>query len=244
MAKLLIDVGNTTTKAVIYSADNFIEVLRVDTLTIEHIAQLEKQFDISYVLLTAVGTVPQNVLEYLRTSYLESFFEFSSTTPVGIDNLYATPNTLGCDRLLAAVAVAEEYPNQNVLVIDMGSAITVDFVNDKGQYCGGNISVGVGLRFKALNQYTSRLPLLSVCDDVCLCGTTTTEAIEYGVINGIIFELKAYIKKYSEKYPNLKIVLTGGDSEYFSKTLDCELAVDVNLVFKGLNIVFIYNAEK
>jgi type III pantothenate kinase len=156
-------------------------------------------------------------------------------TPLPIKNLYATPQTLGCDRLAAVVGAAHLYPNQNLLVIDAGTAITYELLSAKGEYLGGNISPGISLRFKALHHYTGKLPLCERADSYAPVGTDTQSAIAAGVLNGVLYEVQANVEQFSLKIPNLIAILTGGDADFFANRLKKPIFVVCDLVLIGLN---------
>jgi type III pantothenate kinase len=168
----------------------------------------------------------------------------SANTPLPIENRYLTKETLGKDRIAAVVGAYDLYPNQNLLVIDAGTAITYDFINEKGQYLGGNISPGIEMRFKALNYYTGKLPRVQPKEWNKLYGSTTEEAILGGVLNGVVFEVDKTIESFKEFYKNLKVIITGGDAEFFDNKLKNSFFVNFNLLALGLNRILEYNGEK
>jgi len=196
-----------------------------------------------YAILSSVRKKDPPLLEFLHGKF-ERFIELTSETPIPLTNLYLTPATLGYDRLASAVGANNIYPGSNVLVIDIGSAITIDFVNDNNEYTGGNISPGMEMRFKALNEYTANLPLEKPQENIETLGTNTASAIVNGVQNGIIFELDGYINQLTEIYSNLKVIITGGDADFFVKKLKSTIFADSNLILKGLNKILEYNIEK
>ena len=130
------------------------------------------------------------------------------------------------------------------MVIDAGTAITYDFINDKNEYIGGNISPGLKLRFRALYHFTDKLPLMEPKNYNQLYGLSTEEAILAGVQNGMIYEVDKTIEKFKEFYSNLKVIITGGDAEFFDKKLKYSFFVHFNLVALGLNRILEYNGEK
>ena len=166
-----------------------------------------------------------------------TYFDYNTAIPVR--NLYHTPETLGADRL-AAVIAAYSQTHGDTLVIDIGTAVTYDFINAKGEYLGGNISPGVHLRFMALHEHTSRLPLVSQEGEIPQMGNTTQTAIRCGVLNGISYEIQGYISEFSLKYPNLYVFLTGGDQIYFDEEIKKRTFADKYLVLKGLNEIIRY----
>jgi len=175
----------------------------------------------------------------------DNCIELDHHTPIPLINRYRTPDTLGYDRIAAAVGAYTIYPEKNVLVIDAGTAITYDLVTGGGEYMGGNISPGMAIRFKSLNKYTNRLPLLEPSiEEPPLLGSSTKEAIQSGVINGILFELDGFIGDVSRLHPELKVVLTGGDAKYFEGKLKSSIFVDLNLNLIGLNRILEHNASE
>ena len=166
-------------------------------------------------------------------------------TPIPIRLKYDSPETLGKDRIAMAVACKILYPNRNVLGIDFGTCITYDLVSQEGDYLGGAISAGVQLRFNAMHSGTASLPLIK-WDPVGVkkiqkIGTTTNSSMISGVINGIKAEVLSFIEHYGENRNDLKVVLSGGDAEFFEKELKNGIFADPNLVLKGLNEILQYN---
>lgn len=154
---------------------------------------------------------------------------------------------MGRDRLAAAVGANAIYPENDVLIFDFGTAITIDIVTKEGEFLGGNISPGVQSRFRALHDYTARLPLLSMPGDpgvaIPLVADSTDDAITSGVINGIQFEIEGYIEQLSASHDSLKIIFTGGDGIFFAKRLKNTIFATYDLVVHGLNRILEYNAD-
>jgi type III pantothenate kinase len=157
---------------------------------------------------------------------------------------YQTPETLGKDRLAAIVGAYTKFPKQNVLVIDAGSAVTYDILTDQEEYVGGNISPGLEMRYKALHQFTGRLPLVTPEITGNTYGRTTREAINEGVLQGMLYEVEGYIARWQKIYEDLKIILTGGDANFFEKKLKNGIFVNLNLVTNGLNTILNINVQK
>ncbi len=164
-------------------------------------------------------------------------------TPVPVKNMYQTPGTLGKDRLAGVVGANNIYPDRNVLIIDAGTAITYDVVDDQNRYIGGNISPGLTMRFRALHDFTGRLPLVEPKTEVPFLAGNTEDAIAGGVQNGIVFEMDSCITLFKKKFKDLIIIFTGGDAEFFDKKLKSTIFVDPDLILRGLNRILIYNVE-
>jgi type III pantothenate kinase len=165
-------------------------------------------------------------------------------TPLPIRNCYATKETLGYDRIASAVEANARFPDQDILIIDIGTAITIDFISSENEFLGGNISPGLRMRFRSLHEYTGRLPLVEPADQDALLGDDTERAIRAGVQNGIIFELDGYINEQKKRYPRLKVLMTGGDAVFFDKKLKNSIFVDLNLNLFGLHRILEYNVER
>ena len=166
-----------------------------------------------------------------------------ATTPIPLDNHYHTPETLGADRLAAAVGAQALHPNCDIMIVDFGTAITIDFV-EGGAFKGGNISPGVTTRFRALADYTARLPRCYATDEVLDYGRTTKEAIEQGVMRGVEHEIRGYTEAFLQKKGEKCIIFTGGDAKYFVKRIKNTIFADCEPVIFGLNRILNYNAER
>jgi len=232
---LTIDQGNTFTKIGIFEQDNLIADVAVPDNDMENkLAELFATYPIKNCILSSVIHTSPKTIDLL-TSKSKKFIELNENTPLPIENLYKTPETLGKDRIAVCVGANYLKPNANLLVIDAGTAITYDVVNAKNQYVGGNISPGLEMRRKALHTFTQKLPLIEIKDSVPMLGTATNEAILAGIVNGLIYEMEGYISSLLSIYPNLSVFLTGGDVFYFEKKLKNSIFADSNLLLVGLN---------
>lgn len=191
------------------------------------------------VASTAVSTV--EVADLLRKCGME-VLEMTSLTPVPIGNDYLSPATLGVDRLAAAVGAVDVLGYRDCLIVDFGTAITIDLV-ENGVFRGGNISPGVRTRFRALHDYTSRLPQYEATDEILSLGRTTQQAIEQGVMEGITHEIEGYIRAFSLKNDKLTLIFTGGDANFFVKRIKNAIFAKCDLVLCGLNRILEYNAK-
>lgn len=239
---LAIDIGNTWVKVAVIEDRQVVDTFRSEEITPDYLEWTV--FGVyphirNGILVSTRGDHPE-IREYLENK-LSTFTYFTHDTPVPIENLYGTPETLGLDRLAASVGANAAYPEDNVLIFDLGTAITIDFVTDKGEYKGGNISPGAGVRFRALNQFTSRLPLRALPEEPGFMGASSADAIENGVANGIIYEIEGYINRFSKEFSNLRIIFTGGDGDYFARRINHPVFVTSNLVVYGLNKILEYN---
>lgn len=157
---------------------------------------------------------------------------------------YGTPETLGSDRLAAAVAAAGRFPGQNSMVIMAGSCLTTEFVTDKNEYLGGTIAPGLSMRFQAMHRFTGQLPLITdTAGDIPLTGNTTEKSMLSGVINGMTAEIEGLIIRKEYETGPFNVILTGGDAKVFAKRLKNRIFAQENFVLQGLNIMLRYNVE-
>ena len=183
----------------------------------------------------------------VKLKKIQAFVEIifiSSFTRVPFVNLYKTPKTLGVDRIALVAAAVSQFPYKNVLIVDAGSCITFDFVTAKKEYLGGAISPGIQMRFHALNHFTANLPLLVKEEASSFIGSSTKESINSGVVNGILQEIEGVISQYKNKYLDLTVVLTGGDTNFLSKQLKSSIFANQNFLLQGLNYLLKFNRDK
>ncbi|MGE0018557.1 MAG: type III pantothenate kinase [Draconibacterium sp.] len=240
---LVIDIGNTRTKFSVFNKGEVLITVPVEEFKPEHIDVLQNEHPtLKKVILSTVKDYSSELKTALQNRF-DRFIELDENTPLPIENLYKTPETLGKDRIAAAVGGFDLYPNTNLLIIDAGTAITYDLVNDKGQYLGGNISPGIDMRFQALHHFTGKLPLVKQQPFGKLFGSGTEEAIAAGVQHGVIFEVDQAIETFKDFYKNLKVIITGGNAEFFDNKLKNSFFVHFNLIALGLNRILEYNEE-
>lgn len=241
---LVLDIGNSRIKLALFENNKLSYHVIVDELLPEQIQDLlDNHAGLNNAIVSSVRDYPEE-LRHILTDSFDNFIELDAKTPVPITNRYQTPQTLGKDRLAAAVGATVLFPQHNVLVIDAGTAITYELITSKQEYLGGNISPGLTTRFKALQQFTGKLPLLTVNDETPLIGTDTESAIQSGVQMGLLFEVEKYIEHFNTIYENLQIIITGGDAIFFDKKFKKTIFVDFNLTLIGLNRILEHNVKK
>jgi len=244
LINLVIDIGNSRTKIALFNQNDLMFNVPIDHLTVDHLEMLKDEHpQLNKAILSSVKPNDEELISFLNENF-DFFLELDDQTELPIENLYETPETLGRDRLAAAIGANELFPDQNLLVIDAGTAITYDLVSEKNQFIGGNISPGLEMRFKALNHFTGKLPLIGYSDEFQPIGKNTIDAIRAGVQNGILYEMEQTIDLFNRNYQNLHIIMTGGDSNFFDRKLNYSIFVHFNLTLIGLNRILEYNAKK
>lgn len=236
---LAIDQGNSSTKMGFFDKGKLIATYKHVFLDKNSLAELQNNYHPDNVIISTVTQETEIFTSSLKKIPGKMIF-FDHNTPLPIKNKYESPESLGKDRVAAAVGAADIYPDNPLLVVDAGSAITFDLVT-KNTYYGGNISPGLQMRFKALHQQTRSLPKVER-GECPFWGKNTEQAIRSGVQNGIKMELTGYIESLKEEYPDLKTILTGGDADFFVSYIKNIIFVHPNLVLSGLNRIIEYNA--
>lgn len=233
---LIVDIGNTRTKYTVYDGGDWV-VCGMGISEAYELASgyLHRGQEVN-MILSSTGFISEEVREHLKSA--STFFcEMSSEIPLPIKLGYDTPKTLGVDRIAGCVGGVALFPGKELLIIDSGTAVTYDFVSVEGEFLGGNISPGLGIRFRALNEFTVRLPLVKCDVNHGYMGKNTHDAILNGVMNGILFEIRGYIDETYRNNPDAVVIITGGGSEYLKKTLDRQVFFADKLVNLGLNRV-------
>tara|TARA_B110000003_G_scaffold241605_1_gene248942 strand:- start:304 stop:1014 length:711 start_codon:yes stop_codon:yes gene_type:complete len=234
---LIIDIGNTLVKYAVFNNDQLVEILKTSEIETGKVNTLIKEFDIKNVIISSVR-------KEMNWNLDVEVIHLSHKTSLPINLNYKTPETLGKDRIANIVAVSEEYPNKNAVVIDAGTCITYDFINENKEYLGGRISPGLEMRYKSLNEFTELLPKLSVSGESKFIGDDTDSSILSGVEQGVLSEVDSLISVFRKENEDLIVVVTGGDTFFFENALKNSIFADQNLVLKGLNIILKYNEDK
>ncbi len=249
---LCIDQGNSRTKVALMTDEGKImKHLIYKSFSSADVERLFDLYDITDSIISSVVDIEAAVVNTLHRRS-QHFVLFDHMTPVPIVNRYDTPQTLGQDRLAAAVGAKSLCPNENLLIIDAGSAITYDFVSAEGEYMGGNIAPGIKMRFTMLQRMTKKLPMVEAEENelIPLFGANTRDAIAAGVIRGVAYEVKGYMRTLKEKMPHYQTFLTGGHAPYIlnnvrsSRNEKREIRFEKHLVLIGLNNILVYNKLK
>ncbi len=238
---LIVDIGNHKIKLAVFQGDNMLTAVSLSPKdATDKVKKLLVTYpDLSRSIVAASGQVPTELLQLIKNNL--KVFVLSHTAKVPYINEYATPKTLGLDRIALAAAAASQYPKQNVLVIDAGTCITYDFVNNKNAYLGGAISPGLYMRYRALHEFTAGLPLLSPKEHNQLIGDSTFDAMHSGVIIGMIAEIQGFINRYKTQYTDLTVILTGGDLLFLLDHLKNGIFANSNFLLEGLNYLLELN---
>lgn len=233
MITLCIDFGNTRQKAAIFDNEEYVTTIFLNENLKEHLTEIIEEYHPDKSILSSVINHDSSIEDLLQK---KSRFHLLSaatsklnfTTPVG------KPETIGADRLALCAAAVLQKPNQNNLVIGLGSCITYNFINVKNEFLGGGISPGMYMRMKALNSYTALLPIVDPHWNVPLIGYDTKTNIQSGVVLGIAFEIDGFINNYKERYDAFNVFLTGGDAIHLASHIKNKIFADPQLLFKGL----------
>lgn len=229
---LCFDFGNTRLKCAVFNNDEVKNVVTLEDDSTETIQKLVSDFKPGKSILSSVINHNAEIEEVLKRSTkfhkLTHQSKLSFTTPVG------KPETIGADRLALVSAAVHFYPDKHNLIISCGSCITYNFVNKFHEFLGGSISPGLEMRFKAMNYYTAKLPLIKADSNFPLIGYNTRTNLLSGVILGICKEIDGIINEYALRYSNFNVHLTGGDMGFFVPHLKSKIFASPHLIYKGL----------
>lgn len=237
---LVVDIGNTRIKCAVYEVDTLLHSFVFESGEAENNFKkiLSSHQNITDLVVSSVG----NELDFDLNSLSKkiNIHYISNLDSFPFQNKYATPKTLGIDRMILAAGATLLFPNQNRLIIDAGTCITYDFVDKNNNYWGGAISPGFRLRYESLHQFTAKLPLLTLEEPTGLVGNSTNQSIHSGVVNGVICEIDGIIDSYKQQNENFTIILTGGDAVFLAKRLKNTIFANSNFLLESLNQFFQY----
>ena len=231
---LTIDIGNTRAKIILFEETRPVYEEVLSESLDKAIERIVSRFHPERCAWCNVGKDEAEITQILKELPCPAT-QLTGLTNVPIKVHYKSKATLGADRLAAVLGATTLYPDTDLLIIDAGTCITYDLIDAQGNYWGGNISPGLEMRFKALHQFTARLPLVNESGEFPSFGNNTETAIRCGVIQGITYEIEGYVSQLKKTYPKLQVFFTGGSQFKFSSPLQEELLYDAYLVARGLN---------
>jgi type III pantothenate kinase len=236
---LCFDFGNSRLKCAIFEEADLQEVKVLEDSSVETIEKLISDFAPSKSILSSVVNYDPAIETLLAEK--TKFHKLSYESKLPITSPVGKPHTIGADRLAMVVGAVSLHPNTHNLVIGTGTCITYNFINKYHQFIGGSISPGMEMRFKSLNHYTAKLPIVQADWNFPLLGYDTKTNIQSGVILGIAKEIDGIIEMYKEKYVNFNAYLTGGDTAFFAQHLKNKIFAHPYLIYQGLYAISEYN---
>lgn len=240
---LAIDVGNTRIKGAVFEGNTLLETFVFMKTELQKSIQniLKTHKKITHLVVASVSDVEKQSFSDLKSALNIHFV--SHNDPFPFFNGYETPQTLGIDRMVLASGATLQFPNRNRLVIDVGTCVTYDFIDENNNYLGGAITTGLRLRYEALHHYTAKLPLLTPESPKHFIGKSTSESIHSGVVNGLVYEIDGFIDEYKSLYSNFIIILTGGDTDFLANRLKNTIFANSNFLLESLNQTFQYKIK-
>jgi type III pantothenate kinase len=234
---LAIDSGNSFSKIGWFQGNQLVNTSY--GLTFEEVIEVVNDPEVERVIFSSVSYSTEEFLGALQRSV--PVLRLTNYTPMPVGIHYDTPETLGVDRLAAAVGANFLFPSKELIVIDAGTCITYDVVDSQGVFQGGAIAPGLKMRFRAMHEFTKRLPMIDEIGSKRLIGKSTKEAMQSGVVNGMVAEIEGMVEAYREEYPNADVVVCGGDLGFFESRLKLPIFAVPELVLVGLNRILQYN---
>ncbi len=239
---LCIDIGNTRSKYAVFDQDKLIKYGIWTTCNVSILRKIQIAYPaIQRIIISTVTLLGKSIQNEIK-KYPDRYLLFDHTTPVPIQNRYKSPKTLGRDRLAAVVGANAQFPKRACLVIDAGTCIKYDYISPKSVYKGGSIHPGMLMRLDAMHHFTAKLPLVEPFEYKGIIGVDTESAILTGAQIGALSEIQGMISLYVEKYGRIKVIITGGDANFFAKRLKRKIFVSPNLVLIGLNNILNFNS--
>lgn len=240
---LVVDFGNTLVKLAVFDKGELVAQRCMERLHPSVLEELLSEWPVRRAVVASTRGEVDDVAAMLRRR-VDYLLEFTSQTSVPIGNAYLTPETLGRDRLAAAVGATVLYPGENVLIVDFGTAVTIDLVTADNTFRGGCISPGVTMRFRALHDYTAKLPLCAATGGRRALGAYDRRGHRTGRDERDRLRNRRLRHRMREKIDGLRVIFTGGDAKFFVKRIKNTIFANCNLVFCGLNRILEHNASE
>jgi len=239
--QLVIDVGNSGAKAAVFRAGKLIgSVVRFSDQEWEVADRLITNHRVKNILYSTVANVPPTEwIEKWENAGL-SVIALSADLPLPFASVYETMHTLGHDRIAVVAGslalCSDSAPGGRArLIVDAGSCATLDLVDADGTYRGGNISPGLRMRLRAMHAFTARLPEPEPAEPQGEVGRSTVDALRHGAQLGLVYEIEGLFHRLRADYPDLELLLTGGDGAWLAGRLSVPCRFYPNLVLLGLH---------
>lgn len=238
-ANLCIDIGNSRIKLAILEND---EVIHFRIFEHGMDAEIKAWLENAKFERGIYSTVLKTVSDWIITlSQKFNIIKLSKDLKIPLTIQYKSPESLGADRIAAMVGAMGIYSDNNILVVNAGTCITYDLVNENQEFVGGNIAPGLEMRWKAMHEYTDSLPLVQIIDRPSgFLGSDTLTALQNGGLQGVILEIEGYFGSLKHIYSDLKCILTGGSAPFLVNHLKIDNFAEPYLVLKGLNTILKY----
>jgi type III pantothenate kinase len=238
----VVDIGNTRLKAGFFTSKNHLETF-YNFDKVGNLNTLADELKAENIIISSVNKEWfAEEISLLKHPYYT--FNHQSRLPYKIAYEQNEHSKAGLDRLAAIAGAISIFPNKNTLVIDCGTCITCSFITVENTFLGGTISPGINMRFRALHNFTSELPLFhfNKDSDYTLTGNNTESSIKNGVVNGIKYEIEGIIEAYAKNYIDSETIICGGDAAFFGNKISIKTRIEPHLVLYGLNNILTYNS--
>ena len=236
---LCIDIGNTRIKYAVFDGDKIAHLSNKSRWSDSFLSEIFDDFNIRRIIVSSTKNLSHRRIEKIQKFGKMVVLDHTAKLPIRIE--YATPDTLGKDRIAAAVGASYLHPNTNCIIVDAGTCITMDFIDKDKNYLGGNISPGLRMRNRAMHEFTDQLPMVPLEFPPTFIGTDTTSALQNGILRGTISEIDTFCKSIIKKYGHSTVFFSGGDLKIFEEHLNFSIFATPNLVLIGLNEILKLN---
>ena len=236
---LNIDIGNTRAKLLAIQDGRVIEETFCDNQSLTGLPAFVSRHTFDKGAVSSVvrlSSEAQQALAQLPFSLLS----VTPSTPLPISTAF--PPSMGADRIAAIVAGMTLQPGKPLLIVDAGTCVTYEVIDDQGHYLGGNIAPGLQMRLRAMHEHTSLLPLVDVQGYVPQQGYDTDTAMRSGAVLGLQYEIEGYARHLRHQYPTLQVFMTGGNEMQMDTELRPITHYEKYLVPKGINKILEYNS--
>ena len=254
---MAVDIGNTQTVLGIFDGDELRARWRITTeanrtadevgavcSTLLGFAGMSTADIKATIVSSVVPTLTHSYEELAKSLFGSEFYEVNGDMKTGLDNRYDDPRSVGADRIVNAVATGKHY-GFPAIIVDIGTATTVEAVDDKRCYLGGAILTGLNVALDALISKTSKLPSVDLnIDPPQAIATNTPDSIRSGFLYGYAGAIDSLVRRFRDEIgePGLMAVSTGGPAEVIARHCREIGVFDPDLTLKGLRVLYEMNS--
>ncbi len=242
MKNLTIDIGNTNVMICLFKKNRIIKVTKVNVLNLKkakntdffkNLSLSEKKINV--IISSVVPDVTDFFIEIFKKVKINFFQARNLLKLCELKTNIQNQKTIGDDRLIN-ILYAKHLYNNTKMIIDFGTATTIDILDKNGVYDGGVITPGIDLSLKSLENGTAKLPLVNFKKTRTIVGRNTKEAIQSGFFWGYISMIEGLVRRIEiEKKYKFEIILTGGNALYFKSFFQNVINLDEYFNSRGLN---------
>ena len=229
---MILDAGNTRLKFWEMEENTLVRMVLFDNFEQKAVHDFIASQGWHSVLISNTGWKDEIIGSWFPNS---AVYFLNHQQSFGIQWAYPSADQLGKDRMAGLIGASFLYPKKNICVVDLGSCMTLDCLSYEKIHLGGIIAPGMKMRFRAMHEFTSKLPLSSENELLEYFGNSTQSCLAAGSVWGLVAEIESHFFRFkSDGFEDPILILTGGDADFLARKIKVHNFVVSDLVFQGM----------